>query len=129
MWNYLLFAESKGWRGLIPPAECSGGREARERGRPVGWLVRSAGPRHRREQPSMADPNGNTQSQTSASRSRRPRLELRVGGKYRLGKKIGSGSFGDLYHGTSVQRRPRMRPRRVIYLYRDPYPHRGRVCC
>ncbi|CEP01186.1 Casein kinase I [Plasmodiophora brassicae] len=50
----------------------------------------------------MADPNGNTQSQTSASRSRRPRLELRVGGKYRLGKKIGSGSFGDLYHGTHI---------------------------
>jgi hypothetical protein len=25
------------------------------------------------------------------------RLDLRVGGKYRLGKKIGSGSFGTLY--------------------------------
>ena len=25
--------------------------------------------------------------------------ELRVGGRYRLGKKIGSGSFGDIYLG------------------------------
>lgn len=39
---------------------------------------------------------------STASRSRRPRLELRVGGKYRLGKKIGSGSFGDLYLGTHI---------------------------
>merc|ERR1712066_280258 len=29
--------------------------------------------------------------------------ELRVGGKYRLGRKIGSGSFGDIYIGTNVQ--------------------------
>jgi len=29
--------------------------------------------------------------------------ELRVGGRYRLGKKIGSGSFGDIYLGTNVQ--------------------------
>lgn len=27
-------------------------------------------------------------------------LELRVGNKYRLGRKIGSGSFGDIYLGT-----------------------------
>lgn len=27
-------------------------------------------------------------------------MELRVGGKYRLGRKIGSGSFGDIYLGT-----------------------------
>lgn len=27
-------------------------------------------------------------------------LELRVGGKYRLGRKIGSGSFGDIYLGA-----------------------------
>lgn len=26
-------------------------------------------------------------------------MELRVGGKYRLGRKIGSGSFGDIYLG------------------------------
>lgn len=29
-------------------------------------------------------------------------MELRVGKKYRLGKKIGSGSFGDIYLGTSL---------------------------
>lgn len=29
-------------------------------------------------------------------------MELRVGKKYRLGKKIGSGSFGDIYLGTNV---------------------------
>ncbi|KAF6035203.1 CSNK1E [Bugula neritina] len=29
-------------------------------------------------------------------------MELRVGSKYRLGKKIGSGSFGDIYLGTDV---------------------------
>jgi len=29
--------------------------------------------------------------------------ELRVGGRYRLGKKIGSGSFGDIYLGTNIQ--------------------------
>jgi hypothetical protein len=26
-------------------------------------------------------------------------MELRVGGKYKLNKKIGSGAFGDIYHG------------------------------
>ena len=29
-------------------------------------------------------------------------MELRVGGKYRLGRKIGSGSFGDIYLGEFV---------------------------
>jgi casein kinase I family protein HRR25 len=28
--------------------------------------------------------------------------ELRVGKKYRLGRKIGSGSFGDIYLGTNM---------------------------
>ncbi|KAF8669593.1 hypothetical protein AX14_006003, partial [Amanita brunnescens Koide BX004] len=32
--------------------------------------------------------------------SRRP--DLRVGGKYRLGKKIGSGSFGNIYFGINI---------------------------
>mmetsp|Transcript_26882 Transcript_26882/g.43895 ORF Transcript_26882/g.43895 Transcript_26882/m.43895 type:complete len:333 (-) Transcript_26882:875-1873(-) len=30
-------------------------------------------------------------------------MELRVGQKYRLGRKIGSGSFGDIYLGTNLQ--------------------------
>jgi len=30
-------------------------------------------------------------------------MELRVGGKYRLGRKVGSGSFGDIYIGSNVQ--------------------------
>lgn len=31
-----------------------------------------------------------------------PSVELRVGGKYRLGRKIGAGSFGDIYLGNNV---------------------------
>jgi len=30
------------------------------------------------------------------------KMELRVGKKYRLGRKIGSGSFGDIYLGTNM---------------------------
>ena len=30
------------------------------------------------------------------------KMELRVGRKYRLGRKIGSGSFGDIYLGTNM---------------------------
>ncbi|KAF4662479.1 Casein kinase I isoform delta [Perkinsus chesapeaki] len=30
-------------------------------------------------------------------------IDLRVGGKFRLGRKIGSGSFGDIYVGTNLQ--------------------------
>jgi casein kinase I family protein HRR25 len=29
-------------------------------------------------------------------------MNLRVGGKYRLGKKIGSRSFGDIYLGVNI---------------------------
>ena len=29
-------------------------------------------------------------------------MELRVGNKYRLGRKIGSGSFGDIYLGKLI---------------------------
>jgi casein kinase 1 len=32
-------------------------------------------------------------------------LELRVGNKYRLGRKIGSGSFGDIYLGEYARSR------------------------
>lgn len=31
-----------------------------------------------------------------------PIMELRVGNKYRLGRKIGSGSFGDIYLGEII---------------------------
>jgi len=30
-------------------------------------------------------------------------IELRIGNKYRVGRKIGSGSFGDIYLGTHIQ--------------------------
>ena len=30
-------------------------------------------------------------------------LDIRIAGKFRLGRKIGSGSFGDIYLGTHVQ--------------------------
>jgi serine/threonine protein kinase len=30
------------------------------------------------------------------------KMELRVGNRYRLGRKIGSGSFGDIYLGTNI---------------------------
>ena len=30
-------------------------------------------------------------------------MELRVGNKYRLGRKIGSGSFGDIYLGKNKE--------------------------
>ena len=29
-------------------------------------------------------------------------MDLRVGKKYRIGRKIGSGSFGDIYLGTNI---------------------------
>jgi len=32
--------------------------------------------------------------------------DLRVGNKYRIGRKIGSGSFGDIYLGKTVQEDP-----------------------
>ena len=31
-------------------------------------------------------------------------MEVMVGGKYRLGRKLGSGSYGDIYHGKSTKK-------------------------
>ena len=47
-------------------------------------------------------------------------MELRVGGKFRLGRKIGSGSFGDIYIGThlDLSKGPLKRPYHTyIYIY------------
>ena len=35
-------------------------------------------------------------------------MELRVGNKYRLGRKIGSGSFGDIYLGLLISLLPQI---------------------
>ena len=44
-------------------------------------------------------------------------MELRVGGKFRLGRKIGSGSFGDIYIGTNVTRHRREFDHRIIQIH------------
>ena len=36
-------------------------------------------------------------------------IELRIGNKYRVGRKIGSGSFGDIYLGTETNELETMR--------------------
>lgn len=41
-------------------------------------------------------------STSGRSRESAAAMELRVGKKYRLGRKIGSGSFGDIYLGTNM---------------------------
>ena len=33
-------------------------------------------------------------------------MELRVGGKYRLSRKLGCGAFGDIYHGKCLSAEP-----------------------
>jgi len=48
----------------------------------------------RREEQHSSSGNETTTNETT--------MELRVGKKYRLGKKIGSGSFGDIYLGTNM---------------------------
>ena len=40
--------------------------------------------------------------QQRLAKERTTKMELRVGKKYRLGRKIGSGSFGDIYLGTNM---------------------------
>ena len=46
-------------------------------------------------------------------------MELRVGNKYRLGRKIGSGSFGDIYLGTHISTLEEGKLLKMIYLWTD----------
>ncbi|KAJ3020712.1 UNVERIFIED_CONTAM: serine/threonine protein kinase [Siphonaria sp. JEL0065] len=43
-----------------------------------------------------------TSASASAANTPHPLTELGIGGKYRLGRKIGSGSFGDIFLGTNT---------------------------
>jgi len=47
--------------------------------------------------------SSSSRSRSTSSGSSRRSVELRVGQKWRLGKKIGSGSFGDIYLGTNTE--------------------------
>ena len=60
------------------------------------WLVHYFRKMSSREQSSSS-------SRSRSSSSSRRSVELRVGQKWRLGKKIGSGSFGDIYLGTNTE--------------------------
>ena len=44
-------------------------------------------------------------------------MELRVGGKYRLGRRIGSGSFGDIYLGKQPMCRSSCKCDTIRYLF------------
>jgi serine/threonine protein kinase len=46
-------------------------------------------------------------------------MELRVGGKYRLSRKLGCGAFGDIYHGTNIRTNEEV----AIKLVSRPLPH------
>lgn len=50
-------------------------------------------------------------------------MELRVGNKYRLGRKIGSGSFGDIYLGKYI---PWCSAFEVVH---NCHQNKGRPCC
>ena len=50
----------------------------------------------------MASLNFSSHLQTMSHISPSHLSDLRVGGKYRFGTKIGSGSFGEIYLGTNV---------------------------
>jgi len=59
---------------------------------PVGMSSSSAA--------AAAVPSSSAAPSAASSSSGKP--ELRVGGRYRLGRKIGSGSFGDIYLGSNI---------------------------
>ncbi len=40
---------------------------------------------------------------TSTTNNNSSTKDVRVGGRFRLGKKLGSGSFGEIYLGTNIQ--------------------------
>ena len=43
-------------------------------------------------------------------------MELRVGGKYRLSRKLGCGAFGDIYHGTNIKNNEEVAIKLVSFL-------------
>ena len=56
--------------------------------------------------PSSSRPRGDDGGGGSSSGSKRGEgwsADVRVGNKYKLGRKIGSGSFGDIYLGTNTE--------------------------
>jgi len=44
-------------------------------------------------------------------------MELRVGGKYRFSKRLGSGAFGDLYSGVNIKTNEEVAIKLVGYIY------------
>jgi len=44
-------------------------------------------------------------------------MELRVGGKYKLTKKLGSGAFGDIYSGINVKTNEEVAVKLVSHFY------------
>ena len=45
-------------------------------------------------------------------------MELRVGGKYRLSRKLGCGAFGDIYHGTNIRTNEEVAIKLVSFVFK-----------